>query len=127
MPRDRGRRRHRRADQMRAAPRALTALEIAVRGRSTALAGTEPVVVHAEAHRASRLSPLEARSGEDAIQTFALGLRLYRPRPWNDQRQLDVVGFAPATSSWRWSRSEEHTSELQSRRDLVCRLLLEKK
>src|SRR5438874_8767912 len=27
----------------------------------------------------------------------------------------------------RASRSEEHTSELQSRRDLVCRLLLEKK
>src|SRR6266704_5793892 len=30
----------------------------------------------------------------------------------------------PATS---WARSEEHTSELQSRFDLVCRLLLEKK
>src|SRR5438874_7035021 len=33
--------------------------------------------------------------------------------------------------SFRWRRctlrSEEHTSELQSRRDLVCRLLLEKK
>src|SRR5690349_24219879 len=32
---------------------------------------------------------------------------------------------------WYWMlaqrRSEEHTSELQSRRDLVCRLLLEKK
>src|SRR5438874_10702314 len=27
----------------------------------------------------------------------------------------------------RHPRSEEHTSELQSRRDLVCRLLLEKK
>src|SRR5438874_9009108 len=27
----------------------------------------------------------------------------------------------------RSNRSEEHTSELQSRRDLVCRLLLEKK
>src|SRR5690349_24245106 len=27
----------------------------------------------------------------------------------------------------RIERSEEHTSELQSRRDLVCRLLLEKK
>src|SRR5690349_24019222 len=27
----------------------------------------------------------------------------------------------------RGGRSEEHTSELQSRRDLVCRLLLEKK
>ena len=26
-----------------------------------------------------------------------------------------------------WPRSEEHTSELQSRRNLVCRLLLEKK
>src|SRR5438874_9361538 len=35
------------------------------------------------------------------------------------------VGFEMATS--RLSRSEEHTSELQSRRDLVCRLLLEKK
>src|SRR5690349_22285783 len=31
---------------------------------------------------------------------------------------------APGTRAWR---SEEHTSELQSRRDLVCRLLLEKK
>src|SRR2546422_7385155 len=28
--------------------------------------------------------------------------------------------------AWRW-RSEEHTSELQSRLHLVCRLLLEKK
>src|SRR5690606_40102527 len=27
----------------------------------------------------------------------------------------------------RWVRSEEHTSELQSRENLVCRLLLEKK
>src|SRR5438034_8289924 len=26
-----------------------------------------------------------------------------------------------------WNRSEEHTSELQSHSDLVCRLLLEKK
>src|SRR6266496_6867758 len=32
----------------------------------------------------------------------------------------------PAYGATRW-RSEEHTSELQSRRDLVCRLLLEKK
>src|SRR5690349_22565690 len=35
---------------------------------------------------------------------------------------------AASRSSFRgWVRSEEHTSELQSRRDLVCRLLLEKK
>src|SRR5438874_6182795 len=32
-----------------------------------------------------------------------------------------------AVGSDRMGRSEEHTSELQSRRDLVCRLLLEKK
>src|SRR2546429_2422181 len=30
-------------------------------------------------------------------------------------------------SAWRSPRSEEHTSELQSRLHLVCRLLLEKK
>src|SRR3712207_7645110 len=30
-------------------------------------------------------------------------------------------------SHWRENRSEEHTSELQSRQYLVCRLLLEKK
>src|SRR5690349_23672859 len=34
---------------------------------------------------------------------------------------------APSTGGGVLSRSEEHTSELQSRRDLVCRLLLEKK
>src|SRR2546422_7395621 len=35
---------------------------------------------------------------------------------------------SPATSGcWRGCRSEEHTSELQSRLHLVCRLLLEKK
>src|SRR5437868_12603402 len=32
-----------------------------------------------------------------------------------------------STAVCSWSRSEEHTSELQSRFDLVCRLLLEKK
>src|SRR2546430_3064948 len=32
----------------------------------------------------------------------------------------------PRTSS-TWARSEEHTSELQSQSNLVCRLLLEKK
>src|SRR5204862_5989364 len=34
---------------------------------------------------------------------------------------------ARAGSSSGSARSEEHTSELQSRRDIVCRLLLEKK
>src|SRR5690349_22882195 len=33
----------------------------------------------------------------------------------------------PGVGKTTLARSEEHTSELQSRRDLVCRLLLEKK
>src|SRR3712207_7281162 len=36
-------------------------------------------------------------------------------------------GFSKLTTMRRLSRSEEHTSELQSRQYLVCRLLLEKK
>src|SRR5204862_4420628 len=37
-----------------------------------------------------------------------------------------VASQAPPASSSVSMRSEEHTSELQSRRELVCRLLLEK-
>src|SRR2546430_10426837 len=33
----------------------------------------------------------------------------------------------PTNCNWRRNRSEEHTSELQSQSNLVCRLLLEKK
>src|SRR5438874_10661356 len=46
-----------------------------------------------------------------------------RPRPGG------VCSALPELGGWAASfhRSEEHTSELQSRRDLVCRLLLEKK
>src|SRR2546428_2130915 len=35
--------------------------------------------------------------------------------------------YGSSASRGRHPRSEEHTSELQSRSDLVCRLLLEKK
>src|SRR5262245_64809133 len=39
-----------------------------------------------------------------------------------------IRGFGAAMAASRWGmRSEEHTSELQSLRHLVCRLLLEKK
>src|SRR5690349_24223328 len=37
------------------------------------------------------------------------------------------VGATKELADATHHRSEEHTSELQSRRDLVCRLLLEKK
>src|SRR5690349_23679455 len=48
---------------------------------------------------------------------------LERPRRPADQ----PVAGVPAGPLGERERSEEHTSELQSRRDLVCRLLLEKK
>src|SRR2546422_6256542 len=37
------------------------------------------------------------------------------------------AGAPPPSLPWDGRRSEEHTSELQSRLHLVCRLLLEKK
>src|SRR5690349_24122116 len=39
----------------------------------------------------------------------------------------ELIRLIAAHPSLDLTRSEEHTSELQSRRDLVCRLLLEKK
>src|SRR5215204_3554612 len=47
---------------------------------------------------------------------------LFRPRPWPPRSPCPRRrARAPVP------RSEEHTSELQSHSDLVCRLLLEKK
>src|SRR5438445_3699508 len=40
---------------------------------------------------------------------------------------LDLPGADPQFGAGKIQRSEEHTSELQSRQYLVCRLLLEKK
>src|SRR5206468_4996236 len=69
---------------------------------------------------------------------------LLRLREWNDAADT-LIGFAfrcaggrvgivtmlsparPGLPDTPLHRSEEHTSELQSRSDLVCRLLLEKK
>src|SRR5690349_23975885 len=46
----------------------------------------------------------------------------------SDRLETIVLGPVDMSASMEMpSRSEEHTSELQSRRDLVCRLLLEKK
>src|SRR5256885_11095233 len=51
------------------------------------------------------------------------GSRSGFPRPLRDD--YDIVGFRLGHDRGR--RSEEHTSELQSPCNLVCRLLLEKK
>src|SRR5690242_20984877 len=48
-------------------------------------------------------------------------------RCWSRGRDYSrILSFLPI-DCWLLSRSEEHTSELQSHVNLVCRLLLEKK
>src|SRR2546427_6141834 len=50
---------------------------------------------------------------------------LARARPQAPSRASRARARCPAAGLW--DRSEEHTSELQSQSNLVCRLLLEKK
>src|SRR5690606_41934466 len=57
---------------------------------------------------------MRAAARSAAVGPLLLGVRSRR-------RRLGV------SSEPIWMRSEEHTSELQSRENLVCRLLLEKK
>src|SRR5204863_4448215 len=52
---------------------------------------------------------------------------LFRSAAVGASRHAGHEHAAGAASRGGVHRSEEHTSELQSRRDLVCRLLLEKK
>src|SRR5262245_64701616 len=47
-------------------------------------------------------------------------------RPWKERRRMSRGGDSGGAFT-DGERSEEHTSELQSLRHLVCRLLLEKK
>src|SRR2546428_9691654 len=66
------------------------------------------------------------------IYTLSLhdALPIWRPCAVRDLGQLERAvrpGGGEPDRHLRVERSEEHTSELQSRSDLVCRLLLEKK
>src|SRR3712207_6920894 len=68
-------------------------------------------------HDALPISVRRARGGRGRGRVPVLPRRLVRERRrFDDRRRHD-----------RMTRSEEHTSELQSRQYLVCRLLLEKK
>src|SRR3712207_8424624 len=65
------------------------------------------------------------RDVRELIDLRRLDVLRHRAKFWSERPgalQCDV-GFLPV----RLDRSEEHTSELQSRQYLVCRLLLEKK
>src|SRR5260221_2575123 len=59
------------------------------------------------------------------IYTLSLHDALPISRPPQQPAWTSSPRSRPAAGCW--SRSEEHTSELQSHSDLVCRLLLEKK
>src|SRR2546426_2954346 len=73
----------------------------------------------------------EPKSVEGLLHWLFLLSRAARP---NDDANVDDLANASikirrstTDERLRWSRSEEHTSELQSPCNLVCRLLLEKK
>src|SRR6266498_6079639 len=70
----------------------------------------------------------------DTATTDTYTLSLHDALPTSSRRGLAPSCSRATVSSSQWSRpsrvlprSEEHTSELQSRPHLVCRLLLEKK
>src|SRR5699024_11580712 len=71
----------------------------------------------------------EATGSEETLKTVIntdWGLP-YLPRASMEQRKSELLEQRAEPVPPRSVRSEEHTSELQSRFDLVCRLLLEKK
>src|SRR5436190_8929294 len=74
---------------------------------------------------------LRAPAGGDRTGDRAIGTERETVRAAvGDERAPRVLRAIPRPAepqAMRRSRSEEHTSELQSHSDLVCRLLLEKK
>src|SRR5690349_23945906 len=62
---------------------------------------------------------------DDEVGLAAAGGETHQQQPRQEESSRHVG--LPQRSLVIRRRSEEHTSELQSRRDLVCRLLLEKK
>src|SRR5690349_23670519 len=71
-------------------------------------------------------SDIHAVAGMPALRSYHFGPAVSIDDLKDALCQLDEMVDLPAVAAGS-SRSEEHTSELQSRRDLVCRLLLEKK
>src|SRR5436309_6053925 len=64
----------------------------------------------------------------DTATTEIYTLSLHDALPISTGRSGSPTTWSPGDATvWSSPRSEEHTSELQSRENLVCRLLLEKK
>src|SRR3712207_8186776 len=68
-----------------------------------------------------------ARPPDGSAAAWRVSGRLHRQPYFPSPNQACESTSPPSASSATPSRSEEHTSELQSRQYLVCRLLLEKK
>jgi hypothetical protein len=81
---------HGRTDQVRASTSALTPFEVAIRCGRTTLTRLEPVGVHGKTHGATRLTPLEARSDEDLVEAFRLGLAFDQTGARHHQGQLTL-------------------------------------
>src|SRR5205085_5820911 len=64
-----------------------------------------------------------------AVEAMRRGARDFVQKPWDNERLLTILRTHAelARALRKGERSEEHTSELQSQSNLVCRLLLEKK
>src|SRR5438105_5939378 len=75
--------------------------------------------------RQSMSGSLKPATWPDASQTA--GLRITAESMATMSSRSCTIARSHCERMWFFIRSEEHTSELQSRVDLVCRLLLEKK
>src|SRR5262245_62610113 len=75
----------------------------------------------AQDHRVERLGQIVVGAELDTLRNL-VGVRVGA-----DHDDRDISLFRIALDHLQDLRSEEHTSELQSLRHLVCRLLLEKK
>src|SRR5271157_1434324 len=76
---------------MCAAFETLTALKIAVRGRSATFARRQTVGIHRQTHRAARFPPFETGGEENLVQTFSFRLFLDQPGAGNDHG-VDMAG-----------------------------------
>src|SRR6185295_9088262 len=72
-------------------------------------------------------TPLEERSIDMSANGYQYVIALFREDDSPLGQASVKVDWGPAEEWAKFQRSEEHTSELQSRQYIVCRLLLEKK
>src|SRR5690606_39673668 len=76
--------------------------------------------------------PISWPKSSDSIRVSGIAAQLTEIINWlarllSSWRARATSSLPVPVSPWISTRSEEHTSELQSRENLVCRLLLEKK